>query len=520
MNSPQGSVFSRIPRKPSLYGIGVAVLVAAALASAAFIRMPLLGHSGDSPVVSTMTPVSDSTIAPLLALDNATEAIAARVTPAVVNITVAGNTTVNQGGPGPDQIPEPFRQFFFQGPGQMQPRTQEFEAQGSGVIISPDGYVVTNNHVVNGATTVDVTLSDQRVFHGAKVVGTDKATDLAVVKIDATGLTSAAFGDSSLVKPGQTVLAFGDPLGMPFSVTRGIVSAVNRSRSGSDGQNSRGSFIQTDAPINHGNSGGPLVDARGEVVGINTEILSESGASDGIGFAIPSSLVKPVAESLIKTGKVERGYLGIQVTDLSPSTADSLDESGTQGALVNSVTSDSPAARAGIKPYDVITSFDGHKIASGTDLQTIAGGTAPGATAHLDVMRDGRSLQVPVTLGNFDTASNSTESANSAASDSSSANTSGAKLGVTVSPLTDDIREQLQLPDAVHGVVVRSVATGGPAMMAGIVRGDVIEQVNQHAVSTVDELRQQINAAAPGKDVLLMVHNSNGDFILSVHPQQ
>ncbi|MGH9480680.1 MAG: Do family serine endopeptidase [Terriglobales bacterium] len=516
MNANNRSVFQRMAHSPRLYAVGVAVLVSAALASAAFMRMPLLGHASDSPVVATAAPVPESTIAPLLALDRANEAISERILPSVVNIQVEGkNTAVTQTMPGSDQIPAPFRQFFFQGP-QTQPRSEPFVAWGTGVIISPDGYIVTNNHVVNDATHVQVTLNDRRAFD-AKVVGTDKATDLAVVKIDATGLTSAAFGDSSQLKPGDTVLAFGDPLGMDFSVTRGIVSALNRSRSGSDGRNSRGSFIQTDAPINHGNSGGPLVNARGEVIGINTEMLSTSGASIGIGFAIPSNLVKPTAESLIKSGKVVRGYLGITVADLTPSVADSLNESGARGALISQVNDGSPAAAAGLKPYDVITGFDGHKISTGTELQTMAGGTAPGTTAHLEVMRNAKPLQVAVTLGNYD---NATSTPTVASASESGTSASGAKLGVSVAPLTDDVRGQLQLPDSVHGVVVQAVTPGGAGMIAGLQQGDVIEQVNQHAVNTVEELRHQLSLAPAGKDILLMVHNTNGDFIVPIHSQQ
>lgn len=486
--------------------LAFAVFVAAGFA-AGFVHLPLL--SPDGAVSSNLAAMSDSTIEPLLALNRATEAVAERVLPTVVNIRVVARAESMPAGMqqqmDPNDIPGPFRQFFFGGPFQMQPQQsmppqrQVDVLEGSGVIISPDGYIVTNNHVVNGATHVQVTLNDKRTFD-AKVVGTDKATDLAVVKINATGLSSAAFGDSSLLKPGESVLAFGDPLGMDFSVTRGIVSALGRSRTASDGPNSRGAYIQTDAPINHGNSGGPLVDAHGNVVGINTAILSASGASDGVGFAIPSNLVKPTAEALIKYGKVERGYLGIEVTDLTPAVADSLNETGTQGALVNQVNADSPAEHAGLKPYDVITQFDGHAISSGSDLQTLAGGAAPGSTARMSVMRDGKPLSLSVTLGNYADASSTP-----VAADESSSSSSTPKLGMS-------------LQDSSNGVVVASVTPGSPAMLARLAPGDVIKQINQHPVSTVDQLRQQLSSAKPGKDILLLVHNSSGDFILPVHP--
>ncbi|MGH9393155.1 MAG: Do family serine endopeptidase, partial [Terriglobales bacterium] len=461
-------------------------------------------HS-DSAVSSSLPAFSETTIAPLLALDRATEAVAERITPAVVNIRVVGKAESTQAaGPmDPSQIPAPFRQFFQGGPFQAQPQPRVFEAIGTGLIISPDGYIVTNNHVVNGATSVSVTLNDKRSFD-AKVIGTDKATDLAVVKINASGLASAAFGDSSQLKPGQSVLAIGDPLGMDFSVTRGIISALDRNRDTSENPDARGSFIQTDAPINHGNSGGPLVDARGEVIGINTEMLSTSGASIGIGFAIPSNLVKPTAESLIKNGKVIRGYLGVQVTDLAPNIADSLDESGTQGALVNQVDAGSPAQAAGLKPYDVVTGFDGHKVSNGSDLQTLAGAAAPGTTATVEVMRDGKPLPVRVTMGDYAKANSSTAAD---ATDSASANTTP-KLGISVSPAQDG-----------NGVVVDSVTPGSPAQLAGVAQGDVIKQVNRQAVTTPDQLRAQLLHSAAGKDILLLVHKSNGDFILPVHPR-
>lgn len=480
------------------------VLSAAVVASAAFMRI----HD-DKAISSNLPAFSENTIAPLLALDRATEAIAARITPAVVYIRVSGKAAPSrasgQGQMDPSQIPEPFRQFFQFGPGEMQPQPQYFSAQGSGVIVSPDGYIVTNNHVVHGATTVDVILNDKREFDGAKVVGTDANTDLAVVKIDATGLPSASFGDSSLLKPGQSVLAIGDPLGMDFSVTRGIVSATGRSRTQSDGSNSYGSFIQTDAPINHGNSGGPLVDAQGDVVGINTEMLSTSGASAGIGFAIPSDIVKPIAESLIKDGKVVRGYLGIDVTDLPPSVADSLNESGLQGALVNQVNAGSPAQTAGVKPYDVVIAFNGRKVSNGTELQTMSGAAAPGSVAKLELMRDGKPVTVSVTMGDYanqNTASSAEDESGEASSDATP------KLGVTVAPSDNGV-----------GVVVQSVAPGSPAQMAGVAQGDVIKQVNRKAVSTPDQLRNQLAISPKGKDILLLVHKTNGDFILPVRPR-
>jgi serine protease Do len=505
-----------LKRNKGVCGVVVGALGATLFIATGFAR--ITGRdTGASPIVSTMQPVSDSTVAPLLALDRATEAVANRVIPSVVEIQVTGQQAPPRGQMqqmNPQDIPEPFRQFF--GPFQQQaPSPRNFTAQGSGVIISPNGYIVTNNHVVDGENSVTVLLHDQRTFP-AKVIGTDKATDLAVIKIDATGLTSAAWGDSSKLQPGQTVLAIGDPLGMQFSVTRGIVSALGRPRTASGDPNARGVFIQTDAPINHGNSGGPLVDAYGQVVGINSEMLTTSGASAGIGFAIPSNLVKPTAASLIKNGKVVRGYLGIMVADLSPQIADSLNEPNAKGALVENVNDGSPAAEAGIKPYDVITSFNGEAVKGSSDLQTMTGAEAPGSVAHIKLLRNGQPVSVDVTLGDLN---NAGFSGGSADSSSAAGSSSTPKLGLSAGALTPDIRSQLQLPSDVNGVVVNSVDPGGPAMVAGLGRGDVIEQVNQHPVTSVSELQHELSIAPKGKSVLLMVYGRGGSFIVPVRPQ-
>lgn len=502
------SLLARISNRTKIIGAAIVVLAVTATASAGFIHLPLLSPSSSSPMVATMKPLSSDTIAPLEALDRATEAVAARVLPTVVQILVSGKAPVHS-MQMPQNIPAPFRQFFGQGPFQ-QPRSEPFHALGSGVIVSPNGYIVTNNHVVDGATQVQVQLNNGRTYP-AKVVGTDKDTDLAVVKIDASGLVSAQFGDSSLLEPGETVLAIGTPLGQASSVTRGIVSALNRPRNGS--QDTRGSFIQTDAPINHGNSGGPLVNIHGQVVGINTEMLTDSGGSIGIGLAIPSNLVKSVATDLIEHGKVIRGYLGITVSQLTPGVATSLHEPNAEGALVDQVNVGSPAEQAGIKPYDVITDFNGTKITNSPQLTSVAGSAAPGSKAKLDILRDGKPMQITLTMGNFANAPTVDENA------AANGNTPGSpKLGITVTPLTPDIRDQLQLPSGVNGLAVQSVDPDGPAAMK-LTRGDVIEQVNQKPVTSIAGLEAQLKATPAGGDVLLMVYRQGSNLIVPVSPQ-
>src|SRR5437016_1185950 len=262
--------------------------------------------------------LDDSSVNALLSYDKAMETLAARVTPAIVNVTVTSKTKVDLSSEGmPDGLPEGIQGFgqFFGHP--MQPQNRVVHGLGSGVFISPDGYIVTNNHVVDGATDIRVTMSDRRILQ-AKLIGADPLTDLAVIKVNGNDFPSVPLGDSTKLHPGQTVLAFGNPLGFRFTVTRGIVSALNRANPDSSDPRKPGQFIQTDAAINQGNSGGPLVNARGEVVGINTFLISPSGAFSGMGFAIPTQIVRPAVEALIRDGKVTHGYMGIGISDVTP----------------------------------------------------------------------------------------------------------------------------------------------------------------------------------------------------------
>ena len=361
---------------------------------------------------NNIAPINNSSIDPLLALDQATETVASRVTPAVVNIAVTSHRTEQQAeaqGDDQGQDDNPFSQFFGPGgpqfghgmPGQGQGQRQIEHGIGSGVIISPDGYIVTNNHVVDGAMEVRVTLHDRRSFP-AKVIGTDKLTDLAVVKIDAKDLPTIGWGDSTKLIPGQSVLAIGNPFGQfQFSVTRGIVSAVDRSNPFRDDARKPGGFIQTDAAINPGNSGGPLVNAHGELVGINTFLISDTGNFSGAGFAIPTQTVHPVVESLIKNGVVHHGYLGVGLNDVTPDNAKFFNLTGNTGALIASVTPDSPASHAGLKEGDVVTAVNGHAIENGGDLQVIVSEDAPGSKIQLDVMRNGHPEKIDLTVGEY-----------------------------------------------------------------------------------------------------------------------
>ena len=357
----------------------------------------------------------------------------------------------------------PFGQFFGQQmPQRQQPRIEH--GLGTGVIISPDGYIVTNNHVVDGATDVRVTMSDRRILP-AKVVGTDPLTDLAVIKIDGHDLPNVPWGDSTKLHPGQTVLAFGNPFGFRFTVTRGIVSALNRPYLLSDDARKPGQFIQTDAAINPGNSGGPLVNAHGEVVGfINTFLISPSGSFSGMGFAIPTQIVRPTVEKLIQFGKVTHGYMGIGISDVTPENSRFFHMDRAIGAVVTQVEPASPGAKAGLKVGDVITQIDGKEVTDAGGLQVAVGGQNPGTTIHLQVMRDGKSVTTPVTLeamGSRDKSGNET----------SDAGQGKPRWGIGLGDITPDVRQQLQAPENPHGAVVERVQPGSPADNAGLQAG-------------------------------------------------
>jgi serine protease Do len=450
------------------------------------------------------------------------EAVAARVTPAVVNVSVTSRGTPDQ-DTGGDQdsgapqgaIPPGLRQFFGPfGGGQMMPQQPQIEhGIGSGIIISPDGYIVTNNHVVQGAMQIRVTLNDRRVLP-AKLIGTDKLTDLAVIKIDLKNLPSIAWGDSTKLHPGQSVLAFGSPFGyFQFSVTRGIISALNRPNPYSDDPRKPGDYIQTDAAINQGNSGGPLVDAHGELVGINTFIISSSGSFAGAGFAIPSQIVRSTAEALIKDGTVHHGYLGISMNDVTPENSSFFNLPDATGAIVSQVTPDSPASRAGLKGGDVLRELNGNKIVNGGALQVAVSEVAPGNTISLGILRDGKPQTLQVKVGEF-------HGNAEVADNSDSGSQHGAKLGVSVGELTPELRQQLNIPAQVNGAAIQSVRPASPAEDAGLAPGDVILEVNRHPVQNADKFVSEVHAAPAGKDILLLVWSRGGTTYRIVHTDQ
>ena len=452
-------------------------------------------------------PLDDESVGALLSLDRAMETLAARVTPAIVNVSVASRRNPDT---AEERLPDEVQRFFGPQFGQRIPSPPQIEhGIGSGVIISPDGYIVTNNHVIDGAVDIRVTMSNRKILK-AKLVGADTLTDLAVIKVDGGSLPSIPWGDSTALHPGQTVLAFGNPFGFRFTVTRGIVSALNRPNPFSDNARKPGEFIQTDAAINPGNSGGPLVNARGEVIGINTFLVSSSGAFSGMGFAIPTQIVRPTVDTLIRDGKVSHGYMGIGITDVTPENSKFFDVSDASGAVVTQVEPDSPAAKAGVKAGDVIAELNGQKVSDAGQLQVEVGQTRPETTIKLHLLRDGKSVDIPVTLETMG-------SRDKEGNESGEAEHGKLRWGVGLSDLSPELREQLQAPRDIHGAVIERVQPGSSADNAGLQRGEVIVQVNRHDVQSASEVQQALAAVPKGQDALLLVWSNGGNSFRVLH---
>jgi serine protease Do len=431
-----------------------------------------------------------------------------QVKPAVVSITNKLQATPaaleqddQESGPM-QQLPFPFNQMV-----PNMPRQQEraVEARGSGFIISADGTIVTNNHVVKGARTLSVTLDDGTVLP-AKVIGTDPRTDIAVLKVTSSKpLPFIQLGNSRDVKPGEWVVAMGNPFGLGGSVTAGIVSAVSRDI----GAGPYDQFIQVDAPINQGNSGGPLFTQDGKVIGMNTAILSPSGGSIGIGFAIPSDMIRTVEAQLEKGGKVVRGYVGVEAQQITPTTAQAMHLKENDGALLAGVQPNSPASEAGLQPGDVIQAVNGTRIANPRELALNVANIQPGEQAHLSVLHDGQTKDITVKVGNLP----NEQTANNENHDTGEHR---ASIGLSLAPLSPDMRDQLNVPDGTKGAVVQGVKPGSPAEAAGLQPGDVIVSVGTHAVTSPSEAARAMRTAISGTDhalALRIIRNGQPAFV-------
>ena len=448
--------------------------------------------------------ISQVSIKTLNNLSEALSEVAEAVRPAVVNISTTSVQTLEE-NPFGDMFNDPFFRHFFGDQFGGHPggkRKFKSSALGSGVIVAENGYILTNNHVIKGAEEIKVILYDKREFKG-KVVGTDPRTDLAVVKIDAKKLPTLSLGDSGKLKTGDVVLAIGNPFGLNQTITMGIVSAVGRSNIGlADFED----FIQTDAAINPGNSGGALVNGSGELVGINTAIFSTSGGYMGIGFAIPSDMAKSVMDSIIKHGKVIRGWLGVSVQNLTPELAKSLGIKETEGALIAGVENDSPADKAGLKRGDLGIEISGKKITDVTTLHNIVASTAPGTKVDFKIVRNGKEKTVQAPLGEYREKRiiKKTEYDN-------------ALKGITVQELTPSLRDRLNLPENLNGVAVTAVGPDSPAQ--GLLQeNDVIEEVDRKGVRSAQEYEDIVSKIGKHDTVLLLIYRRGGSVYITIQP--
>jgi serine protease Do len=485
-----------------------ALLLALALSGGCILGIGGLSWMGRTVLGASKAPVTtvhESSPANLGGFANGFASVVKPALPAVVNISSSKVVKSSGNIPGFFSNDPMLRQFFNDPFGQtMNPRSERENSLGSGVIVSPDGYILTNNHVVSGASDVQVFLNDNRKFT-AKVVGTDPKTDVALLKINATGLPTLPLADSSRLQVGDIVLAIGDPFGIGETVTMGIVSATGRGNLNIE-PGGYEDFIQTDAAINPGNSGGALINVHGECVGINTAILSNGGGGNqGVGFAIPIGIAHGVMDQLREHGRVVRGYLGIGIQEVTPDLARAFGLSQGGGALVGDVQPDSPAARAGIASGDVILAMDGQPINNYNELRMRVSQTAPGTEIKLKIFRQGTTHEVSAKLGEL-----SEKGVETARSEGN-----GAPLdGVQVQTLTPEIAGQLNLPAQAHGVVVTSVDPASRAAEAGLARGDVIQEVNRKPVTSVSEFERALTAS--GKQSVLMLINRGGSRIFLV----
>ena len=441
-----------------------------------------------------------------------------KVSPAVVNISVSQKADADAMAEDPEAVPSPgfpnspfdefLRRFFEQqNPGGQQhlfPQNPGGQARrialGSGFIIDPSGYLVTNNHVVGDAGKVEVTLQDNSKYT-AKIVGRAPKTDIAVLKIKAdTPLPYVSFGDSSQAQVGDWVMAVGNPFGLGGTVTTGIISARGRDIHSGPFDD----FLQIDAPINPGNSGGPPFNLEGQVIGINTAIYSPNGGSVGVGFAVPSNEAKPIVAQLEEHGKISRGWLGVQIQEVTPAIAASLGLHGEQGALVAVVTPDSPGAKAGLKQGDVILSFDGNEVDHLRDLPRLVAATAPDTGATMSVWRNGQTIELHAKVGEL--ANEQVASASSGEDEEQPMKAEA--LGMHFAPLTNQLRRELHVAKDVHGVVVARVDSGSAADEVGLSEGDILVTVDQQPVNTPQEAADKLKevAASPNKSALLLLN--------------
>lgn len=468
--------------------------------------------------VQAQADTGSGNVAPLAGLPDFS-ALVERTTPAVVSIEaeIGGRSGTEAIGPRPgspgnqdqdEQMEEFFRRFFGQPmpgqPGPQGPQSPRGTSFGSGFIISKDGYVLTNHHVIEGATKITVHLDDRRALE-AKLIGSDPSTDVAVLKVKADELPVLSIGDSQAVKPGQWVVAIGSPFGFDRSVTAGIVSAMGRPSL--DGNQRYVPFIQTDVAINRGNSGGPLLNTRGEVIGINSQIFSNSGGYMGVSFAIPIQTAMNAFDQIKATGTVSRGQLGVQIGDVPAEDMAELGLTKAEGAFVGGVLNGSAAANAGIRPGDVIIAFNGQPIVKSSDLPPLVGALKPGTKAQVTILRSGRKQNLPVVLSPLDQAAPAVEPGRTTPSDNS-----GSKIGFSVEAVTPSTRSRLELPSG--GVQIAQISQRTLSQV--VTKGDVVLEVNGRPVNSVSEFNAETARFKSGDRVRLLIRNSESTALLTL----
>ena len=503
----------------------ILTLVAASIGGGLIAAFAVSSHSNNPVSVVARADTKESTQR-VSQLSNSFADIIEKASPAVVTISSTRVIKASEQQQNNPFTADPFFRQFFGGQGNMRPRDERERGLGSGVIVSPSGYIVTNNHVVEKATSLKITLSDGRDFTG-KTVGTDPQTDLAVVKINASDLPTMPFGNSDGARVGDLCFAIGNPFAQDHTVTMGIVSAKGRHL---EAQTHIQDFIQTDAAINPGNSGGALINAQGQLIGINTMILTggggggfgggEGGGNIGIGFAVPSNMAKQVMEQIEKNGKVSRGYLGATLSTVTPELAPQFGLKEPGGALLDSVADNGPAKKAGLQMGDVVTAIDGKPVKGMDDLTMDVISRNPGSTVKLNVVRNSKPMEISVTLGQRPTGiewDQKKQGGNDNSNDNGDNDSSGNATvrGITVENLTPELAQQINVPPMTKGVVVSDVDASSPAAdSTGLGRGVVIMAVNRQPINNVSDFKRLMNEAK-GKSVLLTV-NAGGQTAFTV----
>jgi len=453
-------------------------------------------------------------------LDQGFSSAVKNAAPAVVNISSSRMVkTPEIGGGGAPELNEEFLRRFFGEDFMRQfrvPRERREHSLGSGVVVSSAGYILTNSHVVDGATEVKVAFSDKREMTG-KIVGIDPGTDIAVVKIDADHLTTLSFADSSKVEVGDIALALGNPFGLGQTVTMGIVSATGR---GGLGIEDYEDFIQTDASINPGNSGGALINVRGELIGLNTAILSPSGGNLGIGFAVPSNMVRSVMDQILKTGKVTRGYMGVSIQDITPNLEKAMKLGQTHGALIGDVDPKGPASKSGIEAGDVIVEANGKPVDDARVLRLMVSAMAPGSQVNMRIIHNGQMKTTVLTLGDLSKAEAAAAPKTPPVEPQSARQKPSPgeqpRLGVAIAEMTPQIAQDLKVPESTKGVVIANVEEGSPASEAGLQTGDIIQQIDRKPVATIGDFRASITQHSATTPILLQVNRQGNSRFVAV----